>query len=141
MARRISSPPLETTADAYQLAGLFTEVSGVFSEFMESRAPAARPEGLFETLLSAYSNAYKATLVERLRDFVARDGDRLRRIIGERAAGSTNYVEKHDWLYVEPEVLLIADLAARQPRLLASIVKNTDFDRIVVPMIDELKAA
>jgi hypothetical protein len=121
--------------------GLFTEVRGVFSDLLDSCAPAARPEGLFETLLSAYSDADKESLVLRLRDFVASDGDRLRRVISEHTAGSPDYVETHDWLYMQPEVLLIADLAARRPLLLASIVKNTDFDRIVGAMIDELKGA
>jgi hypothetical protein len=39
---------------------------------------------------------------------------------------------------LEPEVLLVADLA-RKPRLLANTVENTDFEQIVNNMADELK--
>ena len=120
-----------------RLEGLFMEVIGIFNEFMPSCAPAARPAGLLETLLGAYSDTEQETLVQRLRDLVTADDDRLRRVIGEHSVGSSNFVEQYDWLYTEPEVLLIADLA-RRPRLLASTVKNTDFDRIVGAMLDEL---
>lgn len=120
------------------LAGLFAQVTGVFSELMQTHTPAARPVGLFETLLGAYPDTDKNTLVQRLRDFIATDGDRLRRVIGEHTAGSSNFVAKHDWLYAEPEVLLVADLA-RRPRHLTAVVKNTDFDRIIGAMIDEFR--
>lgn len=120
------------------LADLFAEISGIFSELIQSYVPPARPEGLFEILLGAYSDAEKETLAQRISDLVASDGDRLRRVIGEHASGSKDYVEKHDWLYLQPEALLIADLSQR-PRLLAATVERTDFDRLVISMIDELK--
>ncbi|HEX9229628.1 MAG TPA: hypothetical protein VF885_23775 [Arthrobacter sp.] len=120
------------------LAGLFADVTGIFDEFMLTTAPAARPAGLFETLLGAYPDADRETLAQRLRDFIATDGDRLLRVIGEHTAGSSNFVAKHDWLYAEPEVLLVADLA-RRPRHLTAVVKNTDFDRIIGAMIDEFR--
>jgi ppGpp synthetase/RelA/SpoT-type nucleotidyltranferase len=122
-----------------QLAGLYNEINEVFSAFTQSYAPAARPEGLFETLLSAYSAPDREQLVERIRALIANDGDHLRQVMSEHRAGAKNYVEQYDWLYMEPEALLVADLAKR-PRHLASVVQNTDFDRIVTGMIDELKA-
>lgn len=138
MKRRISSSHPASIADADRLGGLFAGVRGVFSEFTQTAAPAARPAGLFETLLGAYSDADKETLAQRLRDFIATDGDRLRRVIGEHSAGSSNFVAMHDWLYAEPEVLLVADLA-RRPRHLTAVVKNTDFDRIIGAMMDEFR--
>lgn len=119
-------------------AGLFNRVRKIFTEFTQSHAPALQPEGLFEILLSVYDEDDRKTLDEKLQEFVAREGERIRRVFNEHAYGSVNYVEKYDWLYMQPEALLIADLA-KKPRLLASAVANTDFDVLVNNMADELK--
>ncbi|WP_405475677.1 hypothetical protein [Paenarthrobacter ilicis] len=124
--------------ESKQLAGLYNDINEVFSAFTQSYAPAARPEGLFETLLSAYSDRDRERLGEIIRDLVANDGDRLRHVMSQHRAGAENYVEQYDWLYMEPEALLIADLA-KKPRKLTNAVQNTDFDRIVIAMMDELQ--
>lgn len=119
-------------------AGLFNRVRELFNSFTSSYAPSARPEGLFETLLSAYTVDDQTVLVDILRDRIEKDGDHLRRVMSEHTYGADDYVEKYDWLYMQPESLLVADLAGK-PRLLASAVENTDFEQIVINMADELK--
>ncbi len=119
-------------------AGLFNRVKELFTDFTKSYTPSKRPEGLFETLLSAYTENDQLALVDNLRTLLARDGVRLRQVMNEHKHGAENYVEKYDWLYMQPEVLLVADLA-RKPRLLASTVENTDFEQLVSNMADELK--
>ncbi|MBG0741296.1 hypothetical protein IV500_18175 [Paeniglutamicibacter antarcticus] len=119
-------------------AGLFNRMKELFTDFTKSYTPSARPEGLFETLLSAYNEKDQLALVDKLRDLLAEDGAHLRQVMSEHKNGAENYVEKYDWLYMQPEVLLVADLA-RKPRLLASTVENTDFEQLVNNMADELK--
>lgn len=118
-------------------AGLFNKVRKIFTDFTQSHAPALKPEGLFEILLSVYSEDDRKTLDAKIQDLVSQDGDRIRKVFSEHAYGAEDYVEKYDWLYMQPEALLVADLA-RKPRLLASAVANTDFDLIVNNMADEL---
>ncbi|GAT88221.1 hypothetical protein CVCC1112_2880 [Paenarthrobacter nicotinovorans] len=123
-----------------QLAGLYNQINEVFSAFTHSYAPAARPEGLFETLLNVYSDTDRNHVVERIEKLIKEDGDRLRQVMSEHRVGAENYVEQYDWLYMEPEALLVADLAKR-PRKLISAIRNTDFDRILANMIEELKVS
>lgn len=119
-------------------AGLFNRVRELFTEFTNSYAPAARPPGLFETLFGVFTEPEQLALVDNLRALIESDGERIRQVMKEHVYGAENYVEKYDWLYMEPESLLVAHLA-RKPRLLASAVENTDFEQLVNNMADELK--
>ncbi|WP_247046256.1 hypothetical protein [Arthrobacter rhizosphaerae] len=119
-------------------AGLFNQVKELFTDFTRSYTAPSRPEGLFETLLSAYNKDDQLALVDILRELITKDGVHLRQVMSEHTYGAENYVEKYDWLYTQPEALLVADLA-RKPRLLASTVENTDFEQLVNSMADELK--
>ncbi|MGJ0383716.1 hypothetical protein [Paenarthrobacter nicotinovorans] len=123
-----------------KLAGLYNQINEVFNAFTQSYAPAARPEGLFETLLNVYSETDRDHIIERLQQLIKDDGDRLRRVMSDHRVGGRSYVEQYDWLYMEPEALLVADLAKR-PRKLLSAIKHTDFDRILANMIEELKVS
>lgn len=124
--------------ESAQLAGLFSEIRKIFSEFTSLYTKAARPEGLFEQLVSAYPEAEREDLAERIRNLLAEDGDRLKQVMGDHTFGSSNFVERYDWLYMQPESLLVADLA-RRPRMLASAVRGSDFEYMIMPMIDHLK--
>lgn len=126
------------TFESKTSAGLFNKLRKIFSEFTESHAPALKPEGLFEILLSVYSEDDQKALEEKLQQLIDHDGARIRKVISEHTYGADNYVEKYDWLYMQPEALLVADLA-RKPRLLASAVANTDFDQLVNNMAEELR--
>lgn len=119
-------------------AGVFKQLRELFTDFTKSYAPPSRPEGLFEILMSVVKEVDRPQLIENLRLLLEQDGERIRQIMGAHTIGAENYVEKYDWLYNEPEALLIAHLA-RRPRLLASAIENSDFEQLVTNMVDELK--
>ncbi|KSU66697.1 RelA/SpoT domain-containing protein [Arthrobacter sp. NIO-1057] len=121
-------------------AGKFNEVSKLFREFADFYPKPARPEGLFEILLSAYKGAEKDSIVSDLKNKLEKGdlGQHYKAVVAQHRPGATSFVEKYDWLYTQPESLLIADLA-QKPLYLKSIVDNTDFDRIVMSMADELR--
>lgn len=124
--------------ESAQLAGLFSEIKTLFSEFTSLHTKPARPEGLFEQLVSAYPESERKNLVKHVRDFLAEDGDRVKQVMGDHTFGSSNFVERYDWLYMQPESLLVADLA-RRPRMLTSALKGSDFENMINPMIEHLK--
>lgn len=100
-----------------------------------------RVEGLFEILFSAYATAYKtgsiAAILQIVRLRELYQGEEIIDAIRIHSKGSKLYVQRYDWLYAEPEVLMIADLALSRPALLRATIKNSDFEGVIAPMIDE----
>lgn len=119
------------------LERVFNRVLVVFASLLETCGPAARPYGLFETLLHAYSDMDSDTFLARIGSLVDDHGSALRHVIDDHSPGSANYVQGRDWLYREPEVLLVADLARSFPRRLRAIAAVSDLSALE-PMIDEL---
>lgn len=117
--------------------GEFVEISRLFNDFVESYAPPARPEGLFETLLKTYPEAEASAVVGRLERLLETRGEQLRGIYARHSSGSDKFVERYDWLYMEPESLMIADLALEKPAKLRHQFQNSDFDDIVDVMAEE----
>lgn len=123
-----------------QLTPVFTRMSNVFNTLLETFGTASRPEGLFETLIHVYPRLDAESLMARIETLVADHGDILRRVIDDHSRNSDNYVEAYDWLYREPETLLVADLARNYPSRLRSVVGTTDFDAVLGPMAQAFKA-
>ncbi|KUM31905.1 hypothetical protein AQ436_01960 [Arthrobacter sp. EpRS66] len=121
-------------------AAKFNRVNKFFHEFAHRYAKPARPQGLFEILLTAYDDDERAAIDATLRGRfeIGELGEHYKKISERHKPGADDFLEKYDWLYLQPESLLIADLA-QQPLLLKSVIENTDFDRIVTSMADELR--
>lgn len=66
--------------------------------------------------------------------------DSLREVIGDHIDSSPRYVEARDWLYVEPEVLLIAERSVSRPEMLRATLEGTDYETVVMPMIAEWRS-
>lgn len=100
-----------------------------------------RVEGLFETLFSAYATAYKTESLDAILQILhlryLYQGEEIIDAIRAHREGTKVYVKRYDWLYAEPEVLMIADLALSRPALLRATIKNSDFEGVIAPMIDE----
>lgn len=121
-------------------AGKFNRVNKLFMDFTGRYTSPARPAGLFETLLSAYKDYERDHIESTLQQHLESGGlgAHYKAVIEQHQPGADDFVEKYDWLYLEPESLLIAHLA-QKPRFLKSIIENSDFERIVLAMADELK--
>jgi ppGpp synthetase/RelA/SpoT-type nucleotidyltranferase len=122
-----------------QLAPVFSRLTNAFNAFLGTYSPASRPENLFETLIHAYPRTAIEDLETRIEKLVTEHGQDLRHVIEDHSRGSDDYVEAYDWLYREPETLLIADLARNFPSRLRAIVGTTDFDAFLGPMATSLK--
>jgi ppGpp synthetase/RelA/SpoT-type nucleotidyltranferase len=120
----------------YLVARLYSTLIRLSEGLSEGRTHTSRPEGLLELLLTAYSESELANLDQTMKDFVERDRGSLSTIFSDHLFGSPNFVEERDWIYYEPEALLIAERSTRKPALLRSKTQYSDFQSIIGPMID-----
>lgn len=124
--------------ESESIDGLYNDIQHVYNQFTNSYATRSRPENLLETLLEAYKDEEKLNLVPRIMDFVESQGEKIRSVMSRHTRGAEDYLEKYDWLYGEPEALLIADLA-RRPRMLYDRVANSDYEAIILNMASEFE--
>ncbi|WP_426734429.1 hypothetical protein [Glutamicibacter sp. 2E12] len=121
-------------------SGKFNKVNELFRSLTKNYSTPARPEGLFFTLLQGYSEDDRENIESALKSHLEESGlgDHYMSVVELHSPGAVDFVEQYDWLYMQPESLLIADLA-QQPRRLAALIENSDFERIVTSMANDLK--
>lgn len=108
------------------LGSLYAGLSSIFVE-LNDRAPRQnRPDGLLESLLQAYG-AETTDIQSLIADFVNDNKQFLVKVFSHRFPDADDFVEDYDWLYLEPEVLLIAERSINTPLLLESVMADSNY--------------
>lgn len=95
-----------------------------------------REPALTDVLVGVYpTGATACHVLDRIATLASTNRDALRQLVAEHSPGSACYVESRDWLYREPEALLIADLVRDSAAKLRGRFAGSDFESVLVPMI------
>lgn len=129
----------QASMSEYAVARLYEGLIRLSEALFDDHTRTSRPEGLLEMVLRAYKEEEFDTLNDHIREFTEEHRDQLVRLIRKHHYGSDTYVEERDWIYYEPEALLIAERAARKPALLQASMNGSDFQPIVEPMLNEFR--
>ncbi|TQL45046.1 ppGpp synthetase/RelA/SpoT-type nucleotidyltransferase [Homoserinimonas aerilata] len=133
IARQIGLPE-------YAVARLYDGLVRISETLVDGQTRASRPEGLLELILSSYAEEEMESLETTVNAFVAEHGEALRAVIQRHIYGAHSFVESRDWIYYEPEAILIAERARVKPSLIRAKVAGSDFESVIGPMIVELKS-
>ena len=125
----------------YAVARLYESLADVVDDATGGYSKTSRPEGLLELLLSSYQDTEIATLEADVTKFISERRPLLKAVLSGHLHDSADFVEERDWLYYEPEALLIAERASNRPALLAAAIAGSDFESVIVPMAREFQAA
>jgi ppGpp synthetase/RelA/SpoT-type nucleotidyltranferase len=121
----------------YAVARLYEQLTIEADKLIDGYAKTSRPEALLELIVGAYGDAEIPLLQGEIARFLTEYGDSVRSIVQDHLHDSSNFVEERDWLYYEPETLLIAERAINKPSLIRARVRGSDFESILEPMINE----
>jgi ppGpp synthetase/RelA/SpoT-type nucleotidyltranferase len=121
----------------YAVARLYESLTIEADELIDGYAKSSRPEALLELVLGAYKDSELPDLQSEIGIFLAEYDDRVRLIVKDHLHDSSNFVEDRDWLYYEPETLLIAERALNKPALILDRIRGSDFEPVLTPMINE----
>lgn len=124
----------------YAAARLYERITAEADRLTGGFASGSRPEGLLELLLQAYTPQEIDQLDGRLTAFLTEHSEGLRAVIADHTFGSDAFVEDRDWLYYEPESLLIAERALTRPAMLTARCKGADFEYLIESMATEFKS-
>lgn len=100
------------------------------------RSATTRPSGLLDTLLDVEQDD-PDELIPLAQEFVHSHEPTLATIFAAHLPMSDTYVESYDWLYQEPEAVLIALLATTRPRELKARVKSSNYATEINEMMGE----
>lgn len=126
----------QATLPEYAAARLYESLVKLSESLSDGYVRTTRPEGLLELILMAYTELEIGSVGPELDTFAESHRDELAEIITQHHHGSANFLEERDWIYYEPEALLIAERAVHKPALLRSAVDGSDFQTVIEPMID-----
>ena len=121
----------------YAVARLYELLTVEADKLIDGYAKSSRPEALLELILGSYKDEEIPALQSGVVAFLYEYGDRVRSVINDHLHQSSNFVEDRDWLYYEPETLLIAERALNRPSLILDKIRGSDFEAVIVPMINE----
>ncbi|MFE7698806.1 hypothetical protein ACFU0W_08605 [Microbacterium keratanolyticum] len=125
----------QATLPEYAAARLYEGLIKLSESLSDGYVRTTRPEGLLELVLRAYTEREIDSVGANLQTFTERHRDALVEIITRHHHGSESFLEARDWIYYEPEALLIAERAAQKPALLRSAIDGSDFQPLIEPMI------
>ena len=125
----------------YAVAQLYEQITRSYDELVDGYAKTSRPEALLECLMQAYVDDEMDNLPGQIQGFVAEHGTKLKEVIDDHLHGSPSFLEVKDWLYYEPECLLIAERSFTRPAKLRAAIANSDFEMLIEPMISEFTGA
>jgi ppGpp synthetase/RelA/SpoT-type nucleotidyltranferase len=123
----------------YAVARVYEQITREYDELVNGFAKTSRPEALLECLMQSYTEEEMPGLLVRLHEFVVSHGEAVRSVVTDHLHGSPNFVEHRDWLYYEPESLIVAERSLNKPALLRSATNNSDFDFVLGPMMVEFQ--
>jgi len=125
---------------SYASARLYKLLSSQMQVLRGGEQRVERAEGLFELLIEAYAGEEMPSLADTVARLVESKGDSLRILLQQHSPGSEEYVQSRDWIYSEPEALLIAERALHKPELLRARIQYSDFEVIISPMIEAFRS-
>ncbi|MHA6669602.1 hypothetical protein ACX3O0_12110 [Homoserinimonas sp. A447] len=124
----------------YGVARLYETLTREMDQLIDGHAKTSRPEGLLELVLSSYSDDEVPNLENLMTEFLEEKRGAIRAVIVDHLHDAANFVEVRDWLYYEPEALLIAERATSRPSLLAARITGSDFEGVIGAMVGEFGA-
>jgi ppGpp synthetase/RelA/SpoT-type nucleotidyltranferase len=123
----------------YAAARLYDGLVREFDDLTGGYAKTSRPEGLLEVILMSYKEDEIPNVETAIPKFVEDRRAAIRAVIADHLHESLTFVESRDWLYYEPEALLIAERACNRPALIRKAILGSDFEPVVEPMISEFR--
>lgn len=126
----------QATLPEYAAARLYEGLVKLSESLSDGYVRTTRPEGLLELVLRAYTESEIDGVSAELETFAENHRDALAEVMTQHHHGSATFLEERDWIYYEPEALLIAERAVHRPALLRSAIDSSDFQRVIEPMID-----
>jgi len=124
----------------YGIARLYETLTREMDQLIDGHAKTSRPEGLLELVLSSYSDDELPDLENLVSAFLEAKRGAIRAVVIDHLHDAANFVEARDWLYYEPEALLIAERATTRPSLLAARTAGSDFEGVIGTMAGEFGA-
>ena len=125
----------------YAASRIYENAARIADELFDGQIRTSRPEGLLELLLSGYGDSEFENLSNAIETFSAQHRITLVSVFARHQYKSANFVEERDWIYGEPEALLIAHRSATRPSQLRALVEYSDFEEVLFPMINEFEKA
>jgi ppGpp synthetase/RelA/SpoT-type nucleotidyltranferase len=124
----------------YGVARLYEQLTRTVERLTDGRAKSSRPEALLELLLKAYAEDELPLIQEEMTAFIEVHEARLKGILDAHSYASNDFVEERDWMYYEPEALLVAERAMSRPAMLRAAIRNSDFESVLEPMISAFRS-
>lgn len=115
-------------------ARVYDDLTSMLDGVIDGHSRATRPPGLFEMLLNSYQDHERSHLIDLVRTFVEANTEAIAEAIRRHAYGSDDFVESRDWLYLEPEALLVAERASTKPAKLSATIQGSDFESLLESM-------
>lgn len=125
----------------YAAARLYEQITRDYDGLVDGYAKTSRPEALLECLMQAYDVEEMDSLLDRLHQFIGMHGEQVKAVVMDHLHGSPNFVESRDWLYYEPESLIIAERSSARPAKLRAAIRGSDFEALIDPMMIEFSRA
>lgn len=126
----------QSSLEEYAVARAYDGLIDVIDGITDGLAVTSRPEALMETLLCAYRESEVKELEGIVSRFVEGKEAVLRDVVGKHQFDSDAFVERRDWIYSEPEAVLIAERALNGPSMLREALKGSNYQSLISPMIN-----
>jgi ppGpp synthetase/RelA/SpoT-type nucleotidyltranferase len=124
----------------YAVARLYERITAETDKLTAGYASTKRPEGLLEVLLTAYTADELEVIEDVVTAFLTEHATKLKTVLASHLHGSPDFVESRDWIYYEPESLLIAERSMTRPAMLAERIRGSDFEQLLSAMTVEFRA-
>lgn len=130
----------QATLPEYAAARLYEELVRLSDALFSGYVRTTRPEGLLELILRAYTEVELESIIKCIGEFTEANSDRILGLFAMHHRGAESFVEERDWIYYEPESLLIAERSARKPALLRATIMGSDFQPVIEPMLETFRS-
>ena len=120
---------------AYDVARAVEYLDQEFETLLGEPGGEVQDLDIMNVLWNAYTPEERGRFTELIDEFLDTETD-LRRVILDHQPGQGAYLDSHDWLYTQPEVLAVLERGKRNEHMLLHAVENTDLDQIVVRTCD-----
>jgi ppGpp synthetase/RelA/SpoT-type nucleotidyltranferase len=128
----------QSTMAEYKVARLYEKLTDSYERVTNGYSASSRPDGLLEILLLAYAEHEIEQLDAIVAQFCDDLGSKLNEIVKNHFYGEPYFVETRDWVYYEPETLLVAERTRRAPARLRAAISGTNYEDLLSPMMTAL---
>jgi ppGpp synthetase/RelA/SpoT-type nucleotidyltranferase len=101
-----------------------------YEELSGEPAEGAKDLSIIAILMGAYDDTEKSNVVDLVDDYCASTSG-LAEVVQGHSFNADAYRDQTDWLFTQPEVLLVLERAQTKPFRLLHAVQNTDFEEVV----------